>query len=108
MPDCPGLRALQLTLQLKSAARNLFLGREPLSGLPLLNWLDKKRMDSEARKLLKEVGITKDIDPNTPISALSGGERQSIAIARPKKTNIEEVEKVITGLLDTLPQSAPL
>src|SRR5687767_6097774 len=65
-----------------SISRNLFLGREPLSGPPFLNRLDKKRMEAEARKLLKEVGITKEIDPRTPISALSGGERQSIAIAR--------------------------
>ena len=32
--------------------------------------------------LLKQVGITKDIPPVTPIGALSGGERQSVAIAR--------------------------
>jgi simple sugar transport system ATP-binding protein len=35
-----------------------------------------------ARTLLKQVGIKKDIPPTTPISALSGGERQAVAIAR--------------------------
>src|SRR5205085_5149510 len=35
-----------------------------------------------ARKLLRQVGITKDIPPTTPISSLSGGERQAVAIAR--------------------------
>lgn len=65
-----------------SIARNLFLGREPLRGPRFLNRMDKPTMNSEASKLLKQVGIKKDIDPNTPITSLSGGERQSIAIAR--------------------------
>jgi simple sugar transport system ATP-binding protein len=159
-----------------SIIRNLFLGREPVTGPRFLNRMDKGRMERETRKLLKEVGLTKELDPNTPITALSGGERQSIAIARamffqadliildeptnnlgveetqgvlrfirnardagvscifithniyhvfqvvdrivilrrgkkicevnPKKTTIEEVEKVITGITDTVPESA--
>src|SRR5204863_4208885 len=39
-------------------------------------------MNNVARSLLKQVGITKEIPPTTPISALSGGERQAVAIAR--------------------------
>ena len=39
-------------------------------------------MEEQARKLLREVGITKDIPAKTPINALSGGERQAVAIAR--------------------------
>ena len=39
-------------------------------------------MDEAARRLLAEVGITKNIPPTTPISSLSGGERQAVAIAR--------------------------
>ena len=39
-------------------------------------------MANVARALLKQVGIEKDIPPTTPIGALSGGERQSVAIAR--------------------------
>jgi len=65
-----------------SVARNLFLGREPVRKIVLFNFLDKKFMDSETRKLMKRVGITKNIHPRTPITSLSGGERQSIAIAR--------------------------
>lgn len=65
-----------------SIARNLFLGREPTKGPAFLNRLDKDKMNAVARDLLKEVGITKDIPPTTPISALSGGERQAVAIAR--------------------------
>lgn len=65
-----------------SIARNLFLGREPLKPPAFLNRLDENKMNSVAKELLKRVGITKNIPPTTPISALSGGERQAVAIAR--------------------------
>jgi len=65
-----------------SIARNLFLGREPVKGPRFLNRLDKTMMDQVAQKLLKEVGISKNIPTNTPIGSLSGGERQAVAIAR--------------------------
>ena len=65
-----------------SIARNLFLGREPLKQPRFLNRMDQDAMNEAARTLLKQVGITKDIPPTTPISALSGGERQAVAIAR--------------------------
>jgi simple sugar transport system ATP-binding protein len=65
-----------------SIARNLFLGREPLKQPHFLNRMDHDAMNVVARDLLKKVGITKDIPPNTPIGSLSGGERQAVAIAR--------------------------
>jgi len=65
-----------------SIARNLFLGREPTKGPAFLNRLDQEKMNRVAGELLKEVGISKNIPPETPISALSGGERQAVAIAR--------------------------
>jgi simple sugar transport system ATP-binding protein len=65
-----------------SIARNLFLGREPIKGPRFLNLMDQDAMNGAASQLLKQVGITKDIPPTTPISALSGGERQAVAIAR--------------------------
>lgn len=65
-----------------SIARNLFLGREPVKGPRFFNRLDQKAMNQAAQELLKQVGISKEIPPNTPISALSGGERQAVAIAR--------------------------
>ena len=65
-----------------SIARNLFLGREPVKGPSFLSRMDQDLMNDVARKLLKQAGISKDIPPNTPISALSGGERQAVAIAR--------------------------
>jgi len=65
-----------------SISRNLFLGREPLKGPRILNRMDKDKMDEVAAKLMREVGITKNIPPKTSISTLSGGERQAVAIAR--------------------------
>ena len=65
-----------------SIARNLFLGREPVKGSWFMNRLDDETMNASARALLRRVGITKDIPPETAISALSGGERQAVAIAR--------------------------
>ncbi|WP_413991324.1 ATP-binding cassette domain-containing protein [Labrys okinawensis] len=65
-----------------SIARNLFLGREPIRGPRFLNRMDKDKMNEVARALLRQVGITKNIAPTTPISSLSGGERQAVAIAR--------------------------
>src|SRR5271155_2192149 len=65
-----------------SIARNLFLGREPVKGLRFFDRLDQNAMNEVARELLKKVGITKEIPPTTPISSLSGGERQAVAIAR--------------------------
>jgi simple sugar transport system ATP-binding protein len=65
-----------------SIARNLFLGREPVKGPGFLDRLNQDAMNEVARELLKRVGISKEIPPTTPISALSGGERQAVAIAR--------------------------
>jgi simple sugar transport system ATP-binding protein len=65
-----------------SIARNLFLGREPVKGPRIFNRMDQEAMNEAARVLLKQVGISKDIPPTTPINALSGGERQAVAIAR--------------------------
>src|SRR5947209_14744319 len=65
-----------------SIARNLFLGREPIKGPRLFNRMDAAQMERVAAQLLKRVGIGKAIPASTPISSLSGGERQAVAIAR--------------------------
>ncbi len=65
-----------------SIARNVFLGREPLKSPKFLNRMDHDAMNATASALLKQVGISKNIPPTTPIGALSGGERQAVAIAR--------------------------
>jgi simple sugar transport system ATP-binding protein len=65
-----------------SIARNLFLGREPIRGPAILNRMDKPFMEQVAERLMGQVGISKAIPAATPIAALSGGERQAVAIAR--------------------------
>ena len=65
-----------------SIARNLFLGREPIKGPKFLGRMDQEAMNAVASTLLKQVGISKNIPPTTPIGSLSGGERQAVAIAR--------------------------
>lgn len=61
-----------------NASSNLFLGRELTTPL---GFVDDTRMESETRKIMKR------LNPNfqkltEPVSALSGGQRQSVAIAR--------------------------
>jgi len=60
------------------AASNLFLGREIISPLGFVN---DSKMEAETRKIMHR------LNPNfkkfnVPVSALSGGQRQSVAIAR--------------------------
>ncbi len=60
------------------AASNLFLGREIVNGL---GFVDETKMEAETRKIMAR------LNPNfrkfnVPVSALSGGQRQSVAIAR--------------------------
>ena len=60
------------------AASNLFLGRELVTSL---GFVDDSAMEAETRKIMKR------LNPNfqkfkEPVSALSGGQRQSVAIAR--------------------------
>ena len=65
-----------------SIGRNLFLGREPTRSLGPFRSIDRSYIASTTGELMNRVGITKKIDPDTPIVSLSGGERQAIAIAR--------------------------
>jgi len=60
------------------AASNLFLGRELVTPMGLV---DDAQMEAETRKIMSR------LNPNfrrfsSPVSALSGGQRQSVAIAR--------------------------
>lgn len=58
-------------------AGNLFLGREPMNGL----FLDRKAMREGARAMLERLEI-KIPNLDALVAQLSGGQRQSIAIAR--------------------------
>jgi len=65
------------------AAANLHLGREVLRTPPLgwLGVLDKPRMRERAVAAFGTLGITLP-DVNVPVRSLSGGQRQSVAVAR--------------------------
>lgn len=60
-----------------SVAENIFLGREPLNRLGLI---DYHRMHREARKLLERLHT--DIDTHTPMIDLRVGEQQLVEIAK--------------------------
>jgi D-xylose transport system ATP-binding protein len=60
------------------AASNLFLGREIVSAA---GFLDDSKMEAETRKIMARLNPNFR-NFNVPVSALSGGQRQSVAIAR--------------------------
>src|SRR5213079_2628018 len=69
------------TVPLMAIWRNFFLGSEPTKGVGPLRRIDVARARAIVRAELHEMGI--DIrDPDQPVGTLSGGERQSVAIAR--------------------------
>jgi simple sugar transport system ATP-binding protein len=64
-----------------SITRNFFLGSEPTKGKGPFTRFDVRRAKRVVREELHKIGI--DIrDPDQPVGTLSGGERQSVAIAR--------------------------
>jgi simple sugar transport system ATP-binding protein len=68
-------------IPLISIVRNFFLGREParfVAGFRVVDWQEARRL---AHKEMTRIGIDmRDLDQ--PVGTLSGGERQSVAIAR--------------------------
>ena len=68
-------------IPLMSITRNFFLGSEPTIGRGPFRRFDIRRANAIVREELAKMGI--DIrDPEQPVGTLSGGERQSVAIAR--------------------------
>jgi simple sugar transport system ATP-binding protein len=69
------------TIPLLSVSRNFFLGKEPVRALGPMKMFDTGEADGVTREEMRKIGI--DIrDPSQPVGTLSGGERQSLAIAR--------------------------
>lgn len=68
-------------IPLMSISRNFFLGREPVKGIFPFRRFDKERANTIARQAMADVGIQVR-DPTQAVGTLSGGERQSVAIAR--------------------------
>ncbi|HVI34871.1 MAG TPA: ATP-binding cassette domain-containing protein, partial [Gaiellales bacterium] len=68
-------------IPLMAVWRNFFLGREPTRGWGPFRRFDAGQARKVTRRALGDMGI--DIrDPDQPVGTLSGGERQSVAIAR--------------------------
>jgi ABC-type sugar transport system ATPase subunit len=58
--------------------QNMFLGHEPLKHL----MLDEGTMEKAARQTLKELSVTTVRSIRQPVASLSGGQRQSVAVAK--------------------------
>lgn len=65
-------------------ASNVFIGREPLRG-GLLRLVDRKRLYSNVRPLLKRLGV--DFKPDTMVSDMSIAQRQLLEIAKALSLN---------------------
>jgi D-xylose transport system ATP-binding protein len=60
---------------------NLFLGKEMVDGVPI-HVLDEVDMEQRSRQLLDDLSVTTLGSVRTEVGSLSGGQRQSVAIAR--------------------------
>jgi D-xylose transport system ATP-binding protein len=60
---------------------NLFLGKEEVDGVPV-HVLDEVDMEQRSNQLLKDLSVTTLGSVRTEVGSLSGGQRQSVAIAR--------------------------
>ncbi|HSK99151.1 MAG TPA: ATP-binding cassette domain-containing protein [Rubrobacteraceae bacterium] len=68
-------------IPLMGLSRNFFLGREPTKGAGPFKRFDMTFADRVTREELDKIGIQVR-DTSQPVATLSGGERQSVAIAR--------------------------
>jgi D-xylose transport system ATP-binding protein len=59
--------------------QNMFLGREELDGL---RRLDETEMESRAKKTLADLSVTTIRSVRQTVAGLSGGQRQSVAVAK--------------------------
>jgi simple sugar transport system ATP-binding protein len=70
------------TFPLMSVARNFFVGEEPLKGIWPFRYFDQKTAGAITVQEMQKLGITRVRDGGRLAGSLSGGERQSLAIAR--------------------------
>lgn len=70
------------TYPLMSVGRNFFMGMEPTKGVGPFKVFDRKRANQIAVEEVQKMGITRITDGDRLVGGLSGGERQSLAIAR--------------------------
>lgn len=70
------------TYPLMSIGRNFFMGSEPTRGWGPFKYFDRKTANRVAVEEVRKMGITRITDGDRLVGGLSGGERQSLAIAR--------------------------
>jgi simple sugar transport system ATP-binding protein len=70
------------TYPLMSIGRNFFMGSEPTKGFGPFKYFDRKTANRVAVEEVQKMGITRITDGDRLVGGLSGGERQSLAIAR--------------------------
>ncbi len=70
------------TFPLMSIGRSFFVGVEPTKGWGPFKIYDRKKANEVAVKAVRDFGITRIEDGDRLVGGLSGGERQSLAIAR--------------------------
>jgi simple sugar transport system ATP-binding protein len=70
------------TFPLMSIGRSFFIGVEPTKGWGPFKIYDRKKANEVAVKAVRDFGITRIDDGDRLVGGLSGGERQSLAIAR--------------------------
>jgi simple sugar transport system ATP-binding protein len=101
----------------QDVANNIFLGREPVRRLWGLfpGFVDKARIDAEAQRMADRLGV-KIPTIHIPVGMLSGGQQQTIAIARaltfqPKLVIMDEptaalAVREVNSVLDLIAQMA--
>ncbi|NVO25731.1 ATP-binding cassette domain-containing protein [Donghicola mangrovi] len=70
------------TYPLMSVGRNFFMGSEPTKGFGPFKYFDRAKANRIAVEEVQKMGITRITDGDRLVGGLSGGERQSLAIAR--------------------------
>jgi simple sugar transport system ATP-binding protein len=70
------------TFPLMSIGRSFFVGVEPTKGWGPFKVYDRKMANAIAVQAVQEMGITRITDGDRLVGGLSGGERQSLSIAR--------------------------
>lgn len=68
-------------IPLMSVSRNFFMGNEPVKKVMGMNFLDQKKADEITMTEMRKMGINLR-GPDQAVGTLSGGERQTVAIAR--------------------------
>ncbi len=97
----------------QDVAANIFLGREPVRSVFGMKFVDRKAMKREAQSMIDRLGA-KLPAINRPVGSFSGGQQQSVAIARaltfnPKVVIMDEptaalAVREVQGVLDLIRQ----